>query len=172
VSKLAAEHLCGLYGLSYGIPTVSLRYFTVFGPRQRPDMAFHRFIRALRAGHPIPVFGDGRQTRDFTFVGDVVDATCRAGVADVEPGEVLNVAGGARTELGAAIATLERLTGRRAVLAQGAAPAGEMLHTYADTRRAAARLGWTAKTALADGLAEEVAWIETMEACGVLGDAA
>jgi UDP-glucose 4-epimerase len=171
VSKLAAEHLASLYGLAYGVPTVSLRYFTVFGPRQRPDMAFHRFIRALLAGRSIPLFGDGRQTRDFTFVDDVVDATCRASAADVEPGDVLNVAGGARIELREAIRELERLAGRKAALEARPVPAGEMPHTYADTSRAAARLGWQPKTALADGLRQEVAWVEAAEARGVLGDA-
>jgi UDP-glucose 4-epimerase len=168
VSKLAAEHLCGLYAAAYGTPTVSLRYFTVFGPRQRPDMAFHRFVRALRAGRPIPLFGDGRQTRDFTFVRDVVDATIRAGTADVPPGEVLNVAGGGRVELIETIRVLEGLVGRPARFAPGQAPAGEMLHTYADTGRAAARLGWAPRTGLAAGLGEEVAWVAAAEARGLL----
>jgi nucleoside-diphosphate-sugar epimerase len=166
VSKLAAEHLCGLYAQGYGVPAVSLRYFTVFGPRQRPDMAFHRFIRALRAGSPIPVFGDGRQTRDFTYVGDVVEATWRASQVDLAPGEVLNVAGGSRVELVDAIRTLEAIVGRRAVLASGAAPAGEMPHTFADTRRAEARLGWHPKVTLREGLAEEVQWVAEVEARG------
>jgi UDP-glucose 4-epimerase len=142
VSKLAAEHLCTLYAVAYAVPTVSLRYFTVFGPRQRPDMAFHRFIRALRAGRAIPLFGDGHQTRDFTYVGDVVDATCRAAVADVAPGEVLNVSGGVRVELGQAIEELARLCARPVVLGPGSAPAGEMADTCADGTRAAALLGW------------------------------
>ncbi len=171
VSKLAAEHLCGLYAEAYGLPTISLRYFTVFGPRQRPDMAFHRFIRALRAGRPIPVFGDGRQTRDFTFVADIVDATCRAADAPAPPGEVVNVAGGSRVELRAAIGELERLTGRTAVIEAATGAPGEMPHTYADIRRAAERLGWSPKTALAEGLREEIAWIERAEAAGLLGDA-
>ncbi len=166
VSKLAAEHLCGLYAAAYGLPAVSLRYFTVFGPRQRPDMAFHRFIRALRAGRPIPVFGDGRQTRDFTFVGDIVDATCRAAVAEVAPGEVVNVAGGSRVELGETIREIERLTGRTAVVEVTTGAPGEMPHTYGDIGRARALLGWTPKTPLADGLREEVAWIERVEAAG------
>lgn len=168
VSKLAAEHLCSLYASAYGLPAVSLRYFTVFGPRQRPDMAFHRFIRALRAGTPIPLFGDGRQTRDFTYVADVVDATGRAAVAELEPGTVLNVAGGVRVELRDAIALLGELTDRPAVTAPGNAPAGEMAHTYADTTRAVALLGWRPKTSLADGLREEVRWIEAMERTGEL----
>ncbi len=173
VSKLAAEHLCALYASAYGLPTIPLRYFTVFGPRQRPDMAFHRFIRALRAGRPIPVFGDGRQTRDFTFVVDVVEATWRAGIAstaEVPPGETLNVAGGSRVELREAIHALERVTGCPATLAPGAPPAGEMPHTWADTRRAVTRLGWQPKTGLAEGLAQEVAWVEAVEARGGFGD--
>jgi nucleoside-diphosphate-sugar epimerase len=166
VSKLAAEHLCGLYAEAHGVPTVSLRYFTVYGPRQRPDMAFHRFIRALRAGRPIPVFGDGRQTRDFTFVGDIVDATCQAADAAVPAGTVLNVAGGSRIELGAAIEELAQLTGRPACLEPATGAPGEMPHTYADIRQAAERLGWRPKTALAEGLREEIAWVARLEAAG------
>jgi UDP-glucose 4-epimerase len=171
VSKLAAEHLCGLYAEAYGVPAVSLRYFTVYGPRQRPDMAFHRFIRALRAGRPIPVFGDGRQTRDFTFVGDVVEATCRAADAAVPPGTVLNVAGGSRVGLGAAIEELARLTGRTARLEPATGGPGEMRDTYADIGRAAERLGWRPKTALAEGLRDEIAWVERLEAAGAFPDA-
>jgi UDP-glucose 4-epimerase len=171
VSKLAGEHLCGLYGVAYGIPTVSLRYFTVFGPRQRPDMAFHRFIRALRAGRPIPLFGDGRQTRDFTYVADIVDATCRAADVPLAPGEVINVAGGSRIELGQAIRELERVTGRTAALAAGSEAPGEMRHTYGDIDRAARCLGWAPKTGLAEGLREEAAWIEQVEAAGGFPDA-
>jgi UDP-glucuronate 4-epimerase len=166
VSKLAAEHLCGLYAEAHGVPTVSLRYFTVYGPRQRPDMAFHRFIRALRAGRPIPVFGNGRQTRDFTFVGDIVDATCQAANAAVPAGTVLNVAGGSRIELSAAIEKLAQLTGRPARLEPATGAPGEMPHTYADIRQAAERLGWRPKTALAEGLREEIAWVARLEAAG------
>ena len=81
VSKLAGEHLCGLYTRNFGLDTVSLRYFTVYGPRQRPDMAFHRFIRALIEGGEIRLFGDGEQSRDFTYVGDIVEASIKAGFA-------------------------------------------------------------------------------------------
>jgi UDP-glucose 4-epimerase len=174
VSKLAAEHLCGLYAVSYGLATVSLRYFTVFGPRQRPDMAFHRFIRALRAGQPIPLFGDGRQTRDFTFVGDIVDATCRAAAApatDVPAGEVLNVAGGSRVELIETIHELARLTGRPVRLAPSAGGPGEMPHTYADIGRARTLLGWAPKMSLVDGLREQVGWMDAVERAGGFPDA-
>ena len=92
VSKLAAEYLCRLYYTEYGVPTVSTRYFTIYGPRQRPDMAFHKLIRAMLRDEPFPVYGDGEQTRDFTFVGDAVEATVRA--ANAPPGSVYNVGGG------------------------------------------------------------------------------
>jgi nucleoside-diphosphate-sugar epimerase len=170
VTKLAGEHLCGLYAAAYGVPTIALRYFTVFGSRQRPDMAFHRFIRALRAGWPISVFGDGRQTRDFTFVGDIVDATCRAAEAALPPGEVMNVAGGSRIELREAIGLLERLTGRPARLETAAGGPGEMPHTYGDVTRAADLLGWSSKTSLADGLRDEIAWVERVEVTGGFDD--
>jgi UDP-glucose 4-epimerase len=170
VTKLAGEHLCGLYAAAYGVPTVSLRYFTVYGARQRPDMAFHRFIRALRVGRPIPVFGDGRQTRDFTFVGDIVDATCRAAETAVPAGEVLNVAGGSRIELREAIGLLERLTGRPARLEPAMGAPGEMPHTYGDVSRAADLLGWSPKTLLADGLRDEIGWVERVEAAGGFSD--
>jgi nucleoside-diphosphate-sugar epimerase len=112
------------------------------------------------------VFGDGRQTRDFTFVGDAVDATCRAADAAVPPGTVLNVAGGSRIELGAAIEELARLTGRPVRLEAATGAPGEMPHTYADIRQAAERLGWRPKTGLADGLREEIAWVARLEAEG------
>ncbi len=100
VSKLAAEQLCYLYFANYGVPTVSLRYFTVYGPRQRPDMAFHKFLRATMLGEPITVYGDGEQTRDFTFVADIVSATVAAAIRGV-PGRVYNIGGWlARTDLG------------------------------------------------------------------------
>lgn len=105
---------------------------------------------------------------DFTFVGDVVDATCRAASAEVAAGSVVNVAGGTRVELGEAISKLERLTGRRAELEAAPPPPGEMPHTYADVRRAEALLGWVPKTTLADGLAEEVAWIDRLARTGDL----
>ena len=110
VTKLAAEHLCQLYARSYGVPSVSLRYFSVYGPRQRPDMAFHRFIRAGVVGEPLTVLGDGRQSRDFTFVSDVVWATLAAAEVGV-PGEIYNVAGGSKATVLEVISALERVIG-------------------------------------------------------------
>ncbi len=109
VTKLAAEHLCHLYHVNYGIPTVALRYFTVYGPRQRPDMAFHRFARAALTGTPIQLFGDGEQTRDFTYVDDIVSATRAAGDRG-RAGRVYNIGGGSRVSMNEVIATIERIT--------------------------------------------------------------
>lgn len=170
VTKLAAEHLCRLYWVAHAVPVISLRYFTVFGPRQRPDMAFHRFIRALLGGRPITLYGDGRQTRDFTYVSDIVEATCRAAWGDAA-GEVVNVAGGARVELLAVIRELETLTGRAARIVTRPMPPGEMPHTYAEIGKARRLLGYEPKMALADGLREELAWVEAVEAAGGFPDA-
>ena len=113
VTKLAAEHLCHLYHVNYGIPTVALRYFTVYGPRQRPDMAFHRFARAALTGTPIQLFGDGEQTRDFTYVDDIVSATRAAGDRG-RAGRVYNIGGGSRVSMNEVIATIERITRQNA----------------------------------------------------------
>src|SRR6266849_2625245 len=112
VSKLAAEQLCYLYFANYGVPTVSLRYFTVYGPRQRPDMGFHKFLRATITGEPITVFGDGEQTRDFTFVHDAVTATIAAAIRGV-PGRVYNIGGGSRVSVNEVLEMIGRISGRR-----------------------------------------------------------
>src|SRR4051812_17227495 len=112
VTKLGGEHLCRLYAASHGLSTVTLRYFTVYGPRQRPDMAFDRFCRAALEGEPVTVLGHGRQSRDFTFVGDIVAGTLAAAGADVPPGSVYNLGGGSRTRVGEAIDIIAELTGR------------------------------------------------------------
>src|SRR6185436_11787511 len=113
VTKLAGEHLTLLYGRNFGVPVVALRYFTVYGPRQRPDMAFHRFCRAMLAGEPIEVFGDGRQSRDFTFIADAIEANARAWTKSAPQG-VYNVGGGSQVEVLEAIAILERALGAKA----------------------------------------------------------
>ena len=157
VTKLAAEHLCHLYLANWGVPAVSLRYFTVYGPRQRPDMAFHKFIRAMLRDDPIPLYGDGEQTRDFTYVGDVVEATVRA--VEAPPGRALNVSGGSRVTVNQVIATLEELTGRPARVERSSWQAGDQHHTWADASAARQVLGFTPHTSLRDGLAAEVAWL-------------
>src|SRR4026207_884700 len=134
VSKLAAEQLCYLYFVNHGVPAVSLRYFTVYGPRQRPDMGFHKFLHAAILGHPITVFGDGEQTRDFTFVDDAVNATVAAATKGV-PGRVYNVGGGSRVSVNQVLEVIERVSGRRPVVVREPQQKGDMLHTYADTSR-------------------------------------
>ena len=110
VSKLAAEQLCYLYHVNYGVPTVSLRYFTVYGPRQRPDMGFHKFLRATILNEPITVYGDGEQTRDFTFVADAVSATIAAATRGI-PGRVYNIGGGSRVSMNQVLEMIARVSG-------------------------------------------------------------
>ncbi len=160
VTKLAAEHLCRLYAVAHGLPAVSLRYFTVYGPRQRPDMAFHRFAAAILQGREVVVYGDGEQTRDFTYVDDAVEANVRAARRPLEPGAVINIGGGARISLRAALALLEAAAGREARVVHREAQRGDMRHTYADTRRAQALLDFRPAVPVAEGLRREVAWME------------
>ena len=157
VTKLAGEHLCHLYHVNSGVPTIRLRYFTVYGPRQRPDMAFHKFIRAMLRGERIPVYGDGEQTRDFTHVSDVVEANVRA--IDAPAGRVFNVAGGSRVTLNHVIGTLEELVGRPALIDRRERQAGDQRHTWADTSAAREALGYVPQVGLHEGLATEVDWL-------------
>ncbi|MCD6384921.1 GDP-mannose 4,6-dehydratase [Candidatus Sumerlaeota bacterium] len=159
VSKLAAEHLCQLYWENYGVRCVALRYFTVYGPRQRPDMAFHRFIRAMLTGEEIEIYGDGEQTRDFTFISDAVEANLRA-LASKKWGEVYNIGGGSRISINASIKLLESILGKKAKLRYKAPQRGDVTHTYADTHKAKNDLGFVPKTSLQDGLTAEVEWIQ------------
>ena len=159
VTKLAAEHLCGLYAANWGVPTVSLRYFTVYGPRQRPDMAHHRLIEAALDQTPFPLFGDGDQVRSFTYVDDVVDATHRAGLTpDVDPGTVLNVSGSEFVTLGRLIDLVGDAVGQPVPIDRQPAQAGDAAKTGGSTDRIAEVLGWSAKTSLADGIAAQVRW--------------
>jgi UDP-glucose 4-epimerase len=161
VTKLAAEHLCHLYAVNHGVPTVSLRYFTVYGPRQRPDMGFHRFFSALLEGRPVVQFGDGLQTRDFTFVADIVTATAAAAVRGV-PGRVYNIGGGSRVSLGDVFAMIARVSGRRLDIDQQPAQKGDMRDTYAETSRARADLGYQPSVDLETGLRAMFTWMEAI----------
>ncbi len=158
VSKLAAEQLCYLYFVNFGVPTVSLRYFTVYGPRQRPDMGFHKFLRAAIEGTPIAVYGDGEQTRDFTFVEDIVSANIAAAERGIS-GRVYNIGGGSRVSLNHVLELIGRVTGRQPVIAREAAQKGDMRHTYADTELARADLAFRPTTDLERGLAAEFSWL-------------
>jgi len=158
VTKLAAEHLCTLYHINYGVPTVCLRYFTVYGPRQRPDMAFHKLIRAMLQDKPFPVYGDGLQTRDFTYVADIVQANIRA--VDAPSGRVFNIGGGSRATLNEVIASLEELIGKSARLERQSRQAGDVRHTWADTSAARNAFGFAPRVSLREGLAREVDWLQ------------
>ena len=158
VTKLAAEHLCHLYFANYGVPTVSLRFFTVYGPRQRPDMAFNRFIRAALHHSPITLYGDGDQTRDFTFIADIVAANLAAGDRG-RPGAVYNIGGGSRVSVTEVLALVAELTGRTLDIRREETQKGDMRDTFADTSRARADLGFRPGWTLRDGLAAEVEWL-------------
>jgi nucleoside-diphosphate-sugar epimerase len=161
VTKLAAEHLCHLYHVNHQVPTVSLRYFTVYGPRQRPDMGFHRFIRAALTGQPITLFGDGEQTRDFTFVADAVAATMAAG-ARGRPGGIYNIGGGSRVTINQVLDMIGRLTGRPLDVRRQPSEKGDMRDTFADSSRAQAELGFAPSHSLEDGLRAECEWLAAL----------
>jgi nucleoside-diphosphate-sugar epimerase len=154
VTKLAAEHLCELYRTNFGLPTVSLRLFTVYGPGQRPDMAFSRLIGAALSGEPFPLYGDGRQTRDFTYASDVVAAMCAA--ADSGWAGVANVGGGSRISLAEVIRIVERLLGRKVETVRMLAQPGDVRDTAADTTLARQAFGYVPRVALAQGLARMI----------------
>ncbi len=161
VTKLAAEYLCRLYSSEYGLPTVSLRFFTVYGPRQRPDMAFHKFIRAILRGESISVYGNGKQSRDFTYVSDIVDA-CIAAMHRGRPGAYYNLGGGVRVTVNEVIEMLEAITGQRAQVDYRRRQPGDAAHTSADTSAARAELGFSPQFSLQEGLRMEAEWLEEL----------
>jgi nucleoside-diphosphate-sugar epimerase len=166
VTKLAAEHLCSLYGQNYGVPAVSLRLFTVYGPRQRPDMAIQRFLTAAAAREPITVFGDGEQSRDFTFVEDVVDAFVRA--VDAPPEErILNVCGGSRITVNELIDVIGHVTDGTLRVEHDSAARGDARHTLGDNARAQRAIGFAPRVPVREGVAAQWRWIETWRAVGI-----
>jgi nucleoside-diphosphate-sugar epimerase len=158
VTKLAAEQLCHLYYTNYGVPAVSLRFFTVYGPRQRPDMGFHKFLRAMIRAEPIRLYGDGEQTRDFTYVHDAVSATVAAAARGV-PGRVYNVGGGSRVSVNHVVEMIASVTGRRPIVEVDREQPGDMRHTYADTSLARTELGFQPQVSLEEGLRAEFQWL-------------
>lgn len=157
-SKLAGEHLCYLYWKNFGVPTVSLRYFTVYGPRQRPDMAFHKFIRAIAEGRALQVYGDGEQSRDFTYVSDVVEANLAAASAPVE-GQVFNIGGGSRITVKEVIRILGEMLGKEPRVEYLPPEKGDVKHTAADVSRAREHLGYRPSVSIQDGLRREAEWL-------------
>jgi nucleoside-diphosphate-sugar epimerase len=158
VTKLAAEHLCGLYAENWGLHTVALRYFTVFGPRQRPDMSIHRLCQAAVDGASFPRYGDGTQIREFTYVGDIVAGNLAADDRDVAPGTVVNLAGGAEITLNDLIDLVGDVAGAPLAVDPGPAQAGDSLRNGGAIDRARRLLGWEPAVSLRDGIAAQIAW--------------
>lgn len=159
VTKLAAEHLALLYAKNFGLPVVSVRYFTVYGPRQRPDMAFALFMQALVDGDPIEIFGDGEQSREFTYVSDAVEGTIKAATADVV-GQVFNLGGGSRVTVSRVLATLEDISRIKAKRKTLPAAPGDPRHTGASINLARERLGWEPRVSLREGLTKQWEWFQ------------
>ncbi len=161
VSKLAAEHLCWLYYKNFGVPAVSLRYFTVYGARQRPDMAFHRFFRWAFDNQPLEVYGNGMQSRDFTHVDDIAKANWLA-YENAPPGEVYNIGGGSRVTLNEAIDAIRDITGMDLKVGRQAKQKGDVRHTMADISKAEKELGYEPEVSIRDGLLTEYNWIKDL----------
>jgi nucleoside-diphosphate-sugar epimerase len=160
LTKLSAEQLCDLYHVCHGINVVSLRLFSVYGPRQRPDMAFNRFCRAALEGTALDIFGDGNQTRDFTYVGDVVTGLRLAARAPGVEGGVFNMGGGSQASVNEALDLIAELAERELEISYDESPPGDVRDTRADTTRTREILGFVPQTPLAEGLAAEFEWME------------
>jgi len=163
VTKLAAENLCFLYHKNYGVPTVSLRFFTVYGPGQRPDMAFHKFLKCVMEGKPLPIFGDGKQTRDFTYISDIIDANV-ACIDFGKPGEIYNIGGGNRKKLKDLFPILEDICKKKIPLQWENKQKGDVPHTLASIRKAQEDLDYSPGTDIREGLAKEWTWIQSLYA--------
>jgi UDP-glucose 4-epimerase len=159
-TKLSAEQLCALYHYNFGLDFVALRYFTVFGPRQRPDMAFHIFCRAALLGEPLTVFGDGRQTRDFTYVGDVVVATAAAADAELGVSRIFNIGGGAPTSIREVIEMIGEISGTELDVVYQDNELGDVKDTAADTTLAREVLGFAPQVGVREGLEAEFEWLQ------------
>jgi len=162
VTKLAGEHLCRAYADAYGVSVVALRYFSVYGPRQRPDMGYHKFMRALLDGQPVTVNGDGQQVRGNTYIDDCVAATAAA--VGAHPGELYNVGGGEAATVWDILKRIEAVAGRRFEVRQAAERPGDQRTTFADTTRLRTHFGWEPRTRLDEGLARQWAWLRESKA--------
>ncbi|MBD2629880.1 NAD-dependent epimerase/dehydratase family protein [Trichormus variabilis] len=162
ITKLAAERLCGLYHKNFAVPFVSLRYFTVYGPRQRPDMAFHKFFKAVLQDEAIPVYGDGQQTRDFTFVTDAIAANLAAATIPEAVGEIFNIGGGSRVVLAEVLDTIEDIVGQPIKRNHIEKAMGDARHTAADVSKAHKILGYQPQVTLREGLRREWEWVKAL----------
>jgi nucleoside-diphosphate-sugar epimerase len=161
VTKLAAEQLCYLYFKNYGIPTVSLRFFTVYGPGQRPDMAFHKFYKAMTEDKEITVFGDGKQTRDFTYIDDIIEANL-ASLEKAKTGEVYNIGGGHQEKLEDVFPMMEKISQKKIKIRKAERQKGDVPHTFALIEKAQNDLNYSPQTPLLDGLKEEWIWLQRL----------
>ncbi len=161
VTKLAAENLCFLYYKNYGIPCVSLRFFTVYGPGQRPDMAFHKFFKSISEDKEITVFGDGEQTRDFTFIDDIIRANLSS-IKNGKEGETYNLGGGTRRKLVDILPVLEEICQRKVKIRYDAGQKGDVRHTFADIQKAKIDLKYAPQITLEQGLKSEWDWIRSI----------
>lgn len=159
ITKLAAERLCMLYHKNFGVPIVALRYFTVYGPRQRPDMAFHKFFKAVLQDEAIPIYGDGQQTRDFTFVSDAIAANLAAATVPEAVGEVFNIGGGSRVVLAEVLDTMAEIVGKPIRKNYISKAMGDARHTAADVSKARQILGYQPQVSLREGLTQEWEWV-------------
>lgn len=162
VTKLASEHMVTLYAKQFGVQATSLRYFTVYGPGQRPDMAFTRFCNAALVGDAIDVYGDGNQIREFTFVGDIVRANLLAAEADTQPGLVLNISGGSAVKLTDCIDLIEKIGGRKIRKNYLSSAAGDVIRTGATGEKARSLLGWVPSVTIETGLAAQFEWARSV----------
>lgn len=165
-TKVTGEHLCALYAENWGLDYRALRYFTVFGPRQRPDMAFHKFLRAVLEDRPLDVYGDGSQSRDCTYVDDVVDATIRSGDTRTKS-RVFNVGGGTRRPLAEILDVMQEIVGKRARIRYTNVERGDVPHTHADISRSREEFGYNPATPVEEGLRREARWLEEAVRAGV-----
>jgi nucleoside-diphosphate-sugar epimerase len=162
ITKLAAELLCGQYHKNFGVPCVLLRYFTVYGPKQRPDMAFHKFFKSILQNEAIPIYGDGQQTREFTFVSDVIAANLAAAIVPQAIGEIFNIGGGSRVVLAEVLDTIEEIVGKPIKTNYIEKAMGDARHTAADVSKAQKILGYQPQVSLTEGLIQEWQWIKSL----------
>jgi len=160
ITKLAAEQLCWQYHQNFGIPATALRYFTVYGPRQRPDMAFHKFFRAALQDQPIPIYGDGEQTRDFTFISDAVAANLSAASALEAVGEAFNIGGGSQVSLNQVLEKMEAAIGKKIQRTYHERATGDARDTSAEISKAQKILSYSPQVGLTEGLTQEWEWIQ------------
>lgn len=166
VTKLAGEHLCYLYAVEAGVPTTSLRYFTVYGPRQRPDMAFTRFLTAAIRKEKITVYGDGTQIRDFTYVDDVVRANILAARGDTASGAVFNVSGGSDVSVNEVLETIRIITGNTLNVVRTERASGDVFRTGGSANLIRDALGWEPRVMLSAGLQRQYEWLKSVHAGG------